>query len=107
MTRNKFEKAFGDAHPALKYEAVRLKYTVEHHYTPDWVDPSTGQIFETKGRFTSADRSKHLAIKSQHPELDITLVFQRPQNKIRKGSKTSYADWCDKHGIKWIDGSKI
>ncbi|CVI61053.1 endodeoxyribonuclease [Agrobacterium leguminum] len=107
MSRNKFEAAFAKSNPHFEYETKKFPYLVTHTYTPDFINPSTGQIFETKGRFTSADRSKHLAIKSQHPELDITLVFQRPQNKIRKGSKTSYADWCDKYGIKWMDGSKI
>ncbi|NTB86865.1 endodeoxyribonuclease [Agrobacterium tumefaciens] len=106
MTRNKFEKAFGDAHPHLKYEALRLKYTIEHQYTPDWIDPETGAIFETKGRFVSADRSKHLAIKSQHPDIDITMVFMKPNLPLYKGSKTTYAQWCDKHGIKWLDGSE-
>ena len=106
MTRNNYEKAFGKAHPDLKYEAVKLKYEVVHQYTPDWIDPQTGAIFETKGRFTGSDRSKHIAIKKQHPDLDLTIVFQRPHLPIRKGSKTTYAGWCDKHDIKWVDGSK-
>ena len=42
-----------------------------------------------------------LLIKKQHPELDIRMVFQNPNGKIRKGSKTTYAIFCDKHEIKW------
>ena len=29
------------------------------------------------------------------------MVFQAPFNKISKKSKTTYAQWCEKHGIKW------
>ena len=49
------------------------------------------------------DRKKHLLIKEQHPELDIRIVFQSARTKIRKGSKTSYGDFCDKHGIPWAE----
>ncbi len=106
MPRNKFEAAFAKLHPHFEYETVKVPYIVTHTYTPDFINPSTGEIFETKGRFTSADRSKHLAIKRQHPDLDITMVFMKPNLPLYKGSKTTYAEWCDKHGIKWIDGSE-
>lgn len=33
----------------------------------------------------------------QHPDKDIRFVFQNPNAKIAKGSKTTYADWCAKH----------
>ena len=69
-------------------------------YTPDFFLPN-GIIVETKGRFTTADRKKHLLIQKQHPLLDIRFVFQNPRVKIYKGSKTTYADWCDKHGFVW------
>lgn len=105
MPRNKFEDAYQAAHPNLKYEALKIPYVVTHNYTPDWIDPFTGAIYETKGRFTSSDRSKHKYLKSQHPTLDVTIVFQRPHTPIRKGSKTTYAMWCDKNQIKWQDGS--
>ena len=42
-----------------------------------------------------------MLIKKQHPELDIRIVFQNPNGKIRKGSKTTYANFCDKHEIIW------
>ena len=49
------------------------------------------------------DRKKHLLVKEQNPELDIRLVFQSAKSKLRKGSKTTYADYCDKHGIRWAE----
>ena len=85
---------------SFKYEEVRIPYSVSEvrHYTPDFQLPN-GIFVETKGRFLPSDRKKHLLIKEQYPELDIRFVFSNPNAKIRKGSKTSYADWCDKHGF--------
>ncbi len=31
------------------------------------------------------------------------MVFQNPNGKIRKGSKTTYANFCDKHEILWAE----
>ena len=62
-----------------------------------------GILVETKGRWVAEDRKKHLLIKKQHPELDIRIVFMSGKTKIRKGSKTTYGDWCDKHGIPWAE----
>lgn len=67
-------------------------------YHPDFRLPN-GIFIETKGRFETDDRQKHLFIKAQHPELDIRFVFSNPKAKIRKGSPTTYADWCLKHGF--------
>lgn len=87
------------------YEKHRIDYTsapVLHHYTPDFV-LGNGIIVETKGLFSVADRQKHLLIKKQHPDLDIRFVFSNSRTKIRKGSNTSYGDWCEKHGFVYAD----
>jgi hypothetical protein len=60
---------------------------------------------ESKGRFLTADRQKHLLVKEQHPHLDIRFVFQRSANPIRKSSATTYAAWCQKHGFVFADKS--
>jgi len=89
----------------VKYESESLTYTIpasDHTYHPDFKLPN-GIIVETKGRFVIADRKKHLLIKQQHPELDIRFVFSNSKNKINKNSKTTYADWCTKHGYKYAD----
>ena len=87
-----------------EYESVKIKYRLneEKTYTPDWKLPN-GIIVETKGRFVSDDRKKHLLVRAQHPEYDIRFVFQSSAAKINKGSKTSYADWCTKNGFKYAD----
>ena len=88
-----------------EYEQHTINYTIpesKHVYTPDFRLPN-GIFVETKGRFVMEDRKKHVLIKSQHPDLDIRFVFQNSRGKIRKGSKTTYADWCDKHGFIYAD----
>lgn len=88
-----------------QYEQHKVLYTVPisyHEYTPDFRLPN-GIFVETKGRFVLEDRKKHVLIKQQHPELDIRFVFQNSKNKIRKGSPTTYADWCKKHGFLYAD----
>jgi len=85
------------------YEAVTIEYgqpAQKRKYTPDFKLPN-GIFIETKGRFTVEDRKKHLYIRESHPELDIRFVFDNPNAKLRKGSPTSYAMWCDKNGFKW------
>jgi hypothetical protein len=89
----------------FEYETTVIEYTVPERkskYTVDFT-LDNGILIETKGRWTTEDRKKHLLIKKQHPELDIRIVFQSANTKIRKGSKTTYGDWCDKHGILWAN----
>lgn len=71
-------------------------------YTPDFVLPN-GIIVETKGLFDTADRQKHLWLQEQHPDLDIRFVFSNSKQKIRKGSPTSYAMWCERNGFQYAD----
>lgn len=94
-----------DLGQVVRFETMKIPYLVpetRHHYTADF-PLANGIIVETKGRFMPQDRAKHLFIKTQYPELDIRLVFQNPRAKINPGSKTTYADWADKHGIVWAE----
>lgn len=85
------------------YEGAKFVYVVpesKHVYTPDFpVSPHI--VIETKGRWVVEDRQKMLLLIKQHPDVDFRMIFYNANQKIKKGSKTSYADWCDKHGIKW------
>jgi hypothetical protein len=85
------------------YEKLRVKYQrKESTYTPDF-ELHNGIIIEGKGRFVSADRSKHLLIQKQHPELDIRFVFSDSKSKLYKGSSNTYGDWCNKHEFLYAD----
>lgn len=102
---------------SYEYETKKISFTEpakSRTYTPDFL-LSNGIIVETKGYFDSEDRTKHLLVKAQHPELDIRFVFTNPQTKLNKTSKTSYALWCEKNGflyatksipLSWLKESK-
>lgn len=82
------------------YEQRKIKWLPEvkfRTYTPDFeITTRSGKtiIVETKGFWTRDDRQKMLAVVQQHPDLDIRMVFQNSNQKISKGSKTTYALWC-------------
>ena len=99
-------KELEEAGVKYEYETQKIKYRVEEDrtYTPDFILPN-GIIVETKGRFTTADRNKHLLIQKQYPKHDIRFVFQNSRAKLYKGAKTTYAQWCDKHGFLYADKS--
>lgn len=109
--RSGFEKEVSDFLASLGrwvgYEEDTIEYTQPEKprkYTPDFIlmkKDGTKMYIETKGRWTTDDRLKHSYIKSCHPDLDIRFVFQNPDIKIRKGSKTTYAMFCEKKGYKY------
>lgn len=70
-----------------------------HNYTPDFV-LANGIRIEVKGRLTSADRSKLIAVKSQHPDLDLRMVFGA-NNKLQKNKEERYSNWAAKNNIKF------
>ena len=88
----------------FRYEKIKIEWEDVSYrtYTPDFV-LNNGIIVEVKGRFVPADRRRQLLIRNQHPDLDIRFVFENSQSKILKGSKTTYAKWCIKHGFRYYD----
>lgn len=95
-------KSLADRGVDFEYESKKIKW-VDHKvrtYTPDFSLPNK-IIVETKGRFVAADRRKHLEIKKQFPEYDIRFVFSNPNAKLSKASKTTYAQWCKRHGFEY------
>ena len=91
---------------SFQYESEKLGYTIEHTYTPDFVLPNYTYI-EAKGYWSPADRRKILNVKKANPEIDLRMVFQSPYNTISKKSKTTYAQWCDRHDIPWTSYQNI
>jgi hypothetical protein len=103
----KIAKQLTEAGVKFGFEDRVIKYDVPAkvaRYTPDFNLPN-GIIVETKGRWLTADRQKHLLIKAQYPELDIRFVFSNSRQRISKASHTSYAAYCEKHGFIYADGS--
>ena len=90
---------------AYRYEPFRIPYIPSKvkHYTPDVLLLANYIIIETKGRFTTADRQKHIEIKAQHPDRDIRFVFSNSRSRISKQSQTTYAAWCGHKGFLYAD----
>jgi len=106
--RSKFEVSvaadLGKRKVDFQYEKVSFDYVPKiRNYTPDFYLPESKIYIETKGRLTTNDRVKHLLIKDQYPDLDIRFVFVNANNKISRTSKTTYANWCDRHKFLWAE----
>lgn len=109
-------KFLNDKGAKWKYEVLKYKYytaskrqvicencgpvkaVIEKTYLPDFF-LSNGVVLEVKGRLTSADRTKMVAVKKQHPDLDVRLVFDYDRKYNAAGDK--YSDWAEKAGIPW------
>jgi len=105
--RSKFEasvaKNLVDNKIKFSYETINIDYIISSSYCPDIIFDN-GIICEIKGLFRKEERRKHLAIKAQHPTLDVRFVFQNSKTKLSKakGSLT-YAKWCERHGFLYAD----
>lgn len=101
--KSKFEKRFYDElqkrNLDFAYESKSLEYTLVLRYKPDW-KVRDGLYIETKGKFDYTERRKILSVRACNPNEEVRMVFMRNQ-KLGKGSKMTYGEWCDKHGIKW------
>lgn len=84
---------------AYEYETIKLPYIKRHNYIPDFILKEQCIVIEAKGLFDLEDRSKMAAVKKAYPDLDIRILFQNENTKIRKGSTTTYKDWCRKNGF--------
>ena len=85
---------------ASLYEQDKIQYIPKPRtYTPDFYIKEGDFYVETKGRFFATDRTKHLLIKEQHPDIDIRFVFLNAKNRLDKRSRTTYAQWCEKNGF--------
>ena len=91
------------------YEAEKIPYIKPekvHKYTPDFIlykKVGTPMYIESKGRFLTADKQKHILLHKQYPDLDLRFVFSNSNTRISKKSRTTYAMWCKKHGFKYAD----
>lgn len=90
------------------YETEKLEYTLTKKYIPDFVIelPNRKLYIETKGNgrsFDSAARAKMVAVKAQHPDLDIRFVFWANGEfgaKRKDGTKQTQMGWAEKNGFK-------
>lgn len=70
-------------------------------YTPDFYFPHTDIYVETKGRFTSAERTKMKAVLKQCGA-DIRMVFM---SDGKATPKIRYSEWCELNDIQYAVGA--
>lgn len=93
------ERALVDLGLSPQYEAETFNYFLRKRYKPDF---KIGDLYiEVKGYWPPHERSKFLAVVVSNPDLKIFVALQSPSNRISKRSRTTYSQWCDKHGIPW------
>ena len=87
------------------YENIVIPWEIAEtrRYTPDFLLPN-GIIIETKGRWVTADRKKLRHVREQHPDIDLSIVFSNPRERISKQSKTRYYQMAERIGIPWAKG---
>ena len=103
-SRFQLQLAKGLADNKVKFEKF-LYVPKPRTYTPDFYLVESDIYIEAKGHLDKADRVKMALVKQQHKDLDIRFVFMNARNKIYKGSRTTYADWCNKHNFRWAEKS--
>lgn len=88
------------------YESEKLTYTLTKRYIPDFVirTPNAIRYIETKGNgrsWDAATRAKMVAIKEQHPDKDIRILFWSDGEfgaKRKDGSRQTQMGWAKKNG---------
>ena len=81
------------------YEPYNLPYTTHRKYTPDFVNEDKKILIEAKGYFRVGDTQKYKAIRDSMPEWELVFVLSNPLTKVRKGSKMTMGQWCEKEGF--------
>jgi predicted nuclease of restriction endonuclease-like RecB superfamily len=108
--RNRFEKKIYrwlKRHKVVfTYESERIAYVLAKHYIPDFIiQTKWGKIYvEAKGYLRPEDKQKLLAVRRQHPYIDLRIVFYRScptnirwaeRNRIRYAIETIPIEWLE------------
>jgi hypothetical protein len=93
----------------VKYEPTKYKYVQpeqERTYTPDFKTGRRNIFIEAKGKLDLETRKKMVWFKQCNPNIIIIFLFQNPDNKLTKRSKTTYAMWAEAQWFLWLDFRK-
>ena len=98
--RSGLESAFNDAvkDEGFLYEPFRLPYTIHKKYIPDFICERTGAMVECKGFFRVGDTQKYKSIRDGI-DRPLIFLFTDSNKKLRKGSKMTLGQWCEKEGF--------
>lgn len=107
MYRSGLEKTFATVVPKgeFEYEPFDVPYVVYRKYKPDFVHTS-GIMIECKGYFRAGDTLKYKSIRDT-VDAELVFVLSDPNKKVRKGSKMTMAQWCEKEKFKYFSVSEV
>jgi Phage endonuclease I len=109
--RSKFEgrvsRALKRSKVSFSYEKEKIPYVLARHYIPDFIiSTPLGKIYiECKGYLRRENKAQLIAVKRQHPNMDLRILFY--------SSNKTYIKWAEKNGFKyaietipqeWLDG---
>lgn len=101
LPRNKFEQSGWDFliqnKVKFKYEGLKLPYTIEANYNPDFYIPKKDLIIEFKGYWRAGAKRKMAAVRKAHPKVDIRIVLYSPPNKVDQ-------KWLQKNNFQYAVG---
>ena len=83
----------------FKYEPYKLPYIISKKYLPDFVHEDKKILIEAKGYFRVGDTQKYTSIRDSIENWELVFVLSDPNKKVRKGSKMTMGQWCDKEGF--------
>ena len=98
--RNNFESDVGDELVGWSYEPYHIPYIIKRKYIPDFTKGN--MLVECKGFFRAGDTQKYKAIRDSLYSQELVFVFTNSNKKVRKGSKLTMGEWCDKEGFRWF-----
>jgi hypothetical protein len=90
----------------ITYEQEALEYVLVKRYVPDFIlefPSGRKRYIESKGYLRPDDMKKMIAVRDQHPDLDIKIYFAK-DNKLNRKAKMRYSDWAIKHGFDFAVG---
>lgn len=97
--RNKFEtrlhRQLKRAGVSFTYEGEKIPYVLSGHYLPDFIlNTPLGKVYiEAKGYLRPEHKRKLVAVKKQHPNIDLRILFYSSNKK--------YIKWAEKTGFKY------
>ena len=100
--RSGLEKKFAELTPRgmFKFEPYTIPYTIHRNYKPDFVFGD--YLIECKGYFRVGDTQKYTAIRDSLAGQELIFVLSDPNKKLRKGSKMTMGQWCDKEELQFF-----
>ncbi len=103
----KIERQLKRAKSVFTYETEKIPYVLAGHYIPDFiVTTPLGKLYiETKGYFRPEHKRKMVAIRRQHPNLDIRLLFYaRTKANVRWAERYGFKYAFEKIPSEWLKG---